>query len=252
MLAFRPAVLLVLCLGATPAPPATSPDFCDPSLTYSRTDPYGYFPRPGRCEGRFRRRNTGERFIIAGYVSGSHAFSVSSARTVRLSWPEIGGDSVQIRAISLDPNVPYRMDTRAGGSFREFRWPTEVLRAVRLDGGELGLQATLRQGPREARHPVLVPLRIGDAADPAPRLVIHSVEALREVHLAIRDPRTRREAMPPVLAKKWVSGLQPVEIPIPPTLSPGRYRVEVSAVTMAGAHLTADAVILVPALPNAP
>jgi hypothetical protein len=215
---------------------------------------YGYFARLGRCEGRFRKRNYGDSFIIAGYVSGARNVSVSSAPRIRLSWAEAGADTVKIRAISISPSVAYQMDTRVGVPIREFVWPTEILRALRLNIGVLGIRASVAQGPAGRRESVLIPVRVdGPAADPTLRLVIYSRFALKEVYLSIRDPRTGQLVLRPTLAKTTASALQPFEVALPAQVPSGRYHVEVGATLATEGHpVTADAVVLIPARGNAP
>lgn len=254
MFASRLALLIMIfCLGAGFAPDRTSPEFCDSSLTYTRTDAYGYFARPGRCEGRFRKRNSGDFFFIAGYISGTRTVSVSSTRAIRLSWPRTGANTVKIRANSLLPSVPYQMDTRVASPIQEFSWPTDVLRGLRLDIGVLGLRASVVQGPPERRDSVLIPVRVidGTAPESTPRLVIYSVSALKEIHLSIRDPQTQRLLLRPTISTS-VPALQPYEIAIPAELPPGRYHAEIGAILASGAPATADADILVPARADAP
>lgn len=252
MLPSRSNLLLIFCLSTGSALHTTSPEFCDRSLTYSPRDPYGYSARQGRCEGRYRTQNAGEPFIIAGYVSGARTFSVPSAPTVRLSWPDVGGDSVKIRASSLNGAVPYQMDTRVRASVHEFRWPTEILRAVRLNGEELGIRASIVRSSGEERDSLLIPLSINAVEDLTPHLVIYSVRALRITYLSIRDPRTEQLVVPPAVVTTAVSAPQRFLISLPAVLPTGRYHVEVSAITVDGRPATADAQILIPARPNAP
>lgn len=252
---FRALCMLSLTLVATPVPQSAEAqaNFCDPALTYSRGDSEGYRLRAGRCEGRYRTRNSGESFAIVGYISGQWAFTPRAVRQIQLTWPASDGSAVRIQAISLNPLIPYRMDTRVGPPAQVFAWPTEVLRAVDLTGESLGLRAWATSGPGGKGDSVLVPLRIANSgSDPALRVVIYSVRVLNDVRLAVRHPQTGRIIVPATLKASRLSGGRPFEVSLPATLPPGRYRIEISATQTDGVPASDSAMVLVPPAADAP
>lgn len=217
------------------------PEYCDPVLIPDG-EPYAYLPREGRCEGLYQRTSSGVPFQIVGFIEGPALFSSRRDRII-VSWREYPGTHVRMRAISLDPAVPYRMDTRRPIADRTFLWPTRILRGVELDESMVGFFAWRISG----RDSVLIPVQTSaNSVGITTRVMIYSTSDIKKVWLTLSDPVTGRIVRHPTVARIHISAFERFELEIPSSVPANRYRVEVSAVLDDGRPATARANVQLP------
>lgn len=232
-------MLVVLSLGVTASSASRAGTFCDPTLAPTR-DSYAYVSRGERCEGLYRRRSSGEPFLIVGFVDGEFKFT-PPVDPLAITWRARSGEAVRLRAATYDPEIPYRMDTRRVMADGRFNWPTDVLRGVRLDGSAIAIRAWQIESIGNRQDSVLIPVRLLPSNQQNTNVIIVSTHHLESISLRISEPASGRDIIPPQLIHRGVSSLEITGIPIPRPLPPGRYRVEVGGIPDDGLPFT-DAV----------
>jgi len=151
--------LWLAALALVAASSAAAPSHCDPSLAPSTNHPFGYAERGDRCEGVYIRAVGGTTLALLSFTVAFNAVDPDSGQPLVIEWPAPPGTrDVQLRALSMQRRLFYRMDTsiRAGSTL--YRWPTEVLAAVKLKRADIGFLGWTRLALGGAEQDVLLPL----------------------------------------------------------------------------------------------
>jgi len=246
-----PALLAgVMCCSAVMADPVRAQAVpCDPSLSPSSSDPWGYRVRGDRCEGIYAQPVAGTPLIVASFTERFDTFDPDSVTGLVLRWPVAGSSSVRIRAIALRRRFYYRMDAEQPAAAGSWDWPADLISALGLSRPELGVVAWTRQTAGNTERDVHFPLRIG--RDPAAAenaeymLVVMPQVELTEVYVSValmdetgRPVRWLRDEEP--LGYGYYPADRPVEIPVARPEEPGLYRVQIGARIRSGGSLASE------------
>ena len=237
------ALLMVFPLAARsgngPTRPAQS-GHCDPYLPVSRDDPFGYRVRGDRCEGIYVQQITATPLIVASFGQLDIPQPVPPNSTLLVEW-DPGAAGVRLRASSLKPKTYYRMDSRQPADSRSYRWPTDVLSALKLTAREIGIVAWAEQNVGNAVRNVYLPIRVGrrtDGRESVYELVLIPGDELTEVYVALSSIAADGKRVPVSAAKPLQYGFYPagrsIRIPVGPLPHAGNYLVEIGATLRGG------------------
>jgi hypothetical protein len=250
--------VVALCLIALPmvfAPAARSGNgadaavqsgHCDPYLPVSRDNPFGYRVRGDRCEGIYVQQITATPLIVASFGQLDVPQSLAPNGTLLVEW-DPGAAGVRLRASSLKPKTYYRMDSRQPADSRSYRWPTDVLSALKLTAGDIGIVAWVEQKVGDTLRNVYLPIRVGR---PVPgreityELVLVPGDELSEVYVALSSVAADGTRVPVSPAKPLKYGFYPagrsIRIPVGPLPHAGDYLVEIGATLRRGGAVSQE------------
>ncbi len=158
-------LVLLVCLQASMA---AGQDVCDAGLRPTPGSELGYRHRGDRCEGIYVAKRSAA-FDVVSFTRGSAEFDVAESPNLVIRWNpplETGArrDSLHIRASSLRPLGParlhYRLDVASAAASGSYLWPTNILRALELQAGDLGLLAWQRRPVGGTEGDVYLPLTL--------------------------------------------------------------------------------------------
>ena len=210
---------------------------CDPYLPVSTDNPFGYRLRGGRCEGVYIQPVSVTPLIVASF--GQINVPELPAELL-IEWAPAGRE-VRLRGMSSKPKAYYRMDSRQPAKARSYRWPADVLTALKLSTKDIGVVAWTEEKTGNTVRDVYRPVRIGRA--PAGRenvyeLVLIPGNELSEVFVALSSLRADGQRVPTSDPKPLKYGFYPagrsIRIPVGPVLKPGNYLVEIGATLRGG------------------
>jgi len=237
-------VMAVFCVvGLTAVSVPATNVHCDRSLPISLDNPFGYRLRVDRCEGLYVQPVAVTPLMVAsfGRIQIPEALPVGGALLVE--WmPESG--TVRLRAHSLKSKTYYRMDSRQPDGSRAYRWPTDVLRALKLTAKDVGMVAWTERNIGGASRMVYLPVRVGQSPAPGEdvyELVLVPGNELSEVFVVlsnIRDGQRAQVTDPKPLRYGFYPAGRSIRIPIGPLPRPGTYVVEIGATLRGGGALS--------------
>jgi len=147
------------------APNVTAP--CDSTLKTRASDPLSYRQRGDRCEGVYGQEISSSDLLVASLVESFETIDDTSALPLRVEWTPPEGEAVALRAYSIKPGLFYRMETSRPIAASPYLWPANVLQALRIGTGDIGVTGSASPMLGGVRREVLVPLRIGHRKAPA-------------------------------------------------------------------------------------
>jgi hypothetical protein len=219
---------------------AAGPPQCDRYLPVSMDNPFGYRLRGDRCEGIYIQPVTVTPLFVASFGQINLPELLTANAELLIEWAPAGGE-VRLRATSSKPKAYYRMDSRQPANARSYRWPADVLTALKLSTKDIGVVAWTEEKSGNTVRDVYRPVRIGRA--PAGReniyeLVLVPGNELSEVFIALSSVRLDGQRVPLSDPKPLKYGFYPagrsIRIPIGPVLKPGTYLVEIGATLRGG------------------
>lgn len=219
---------------------------CDPRLMPQAADPLAYGRRGERCEGLYLNEvaGTGGLSIVA-FTSVSRPFAIKAGEPIRLEWSAPPASAVALRAVSLRPDMYYRMDSSRPAGSTSFDWPSDVVTRLKLKSDELGLVAWTPSKLADRSEDVYIPLRVAGpplATDAPGEYVVVVVPGapLRELFVSLSAVDESGKSLTELLSDAPLKhGPYPAEYPIPVRLpkltTAGLYRLELNAVLKQGA-----------------
>ena len=155
----------VLALAAGMGIAQAADGMCDRTLSSPPDDVQGYRARGDRCEGRYLRNVTSTTLWPVSFTEVFEPFDASKDKVVQVTWPiRPRMKEVALRAESVKRRVYYRMDTRRPAVDRKFSWPTDVLWALGMASGDLGVLAWTTEPVASVSRVVYLPVRVTRAA----------------------------------------------------------------------------------------
>ena len=242
----RPLRACALVLAAHLALGESGP--CDPHLLQPAGNPYGYRLRGDRCEGVYVQEVSGAPFVVASWTESFQDYDLTSKRPLIIEWQSLrGGGNVRLRAQSLRHRLYYRMDALRPSGSRSFAWPSDLLGALNISKGEVGIVATTRGLVGETERDIYLPLRIGQggkaAAPGSYQLVLLPGAELKEVFItltAVTGNKSRILKDSEAVRYGYYPAERPVEIPISGVRAQGFYHFEVGATLKSGGASSAE------------
>lgn len=238
-------LLAVLCLFSLPIAFAQAAEHCDRYLPVSHRDPFGYRMRGDRCEGVYVQQVASTPLVVASFGRLAVPDVLTANGALLVEWTPVAGE-VRLRAHSLKPRTYYRMDHRQPRGARSYRWPTDVLAALKLTRREIGIVALLEQKVGRSTREVYVPVRINT---PAARGAVHELvlvpgNELSEVFVALSlvaadGKRSEVSAAKPLRYGFYPAG-RSIRIPVGPIARPGTYLLEIGATLRNGGAVSRE------------
>lgn len=253
MLIFPLRKLLAIAVVLPACAAAMAQTFCDASLAPSSNHPYRYIQRGDRCEGVYIQAVAGTVLTLLSFTGSLGEIHLASGRPLLLEWPAPPGDrDVQLRALSMQRRLFYRMDTSVRAGATRYEWPTDGLVAVKLAPADLGLVGFTRLIIGGAEQEVLLPLSAGQsagirAAPSAYTLLLRPAVGLSELFVSVtalgpdgRGAQGGAQSVAP--ARELGYGLYPadalIEVPIAVPRERGLYGVHLGAKQRSGGSTT--------------
>ena len=149
---------------------------------------------------------------MVGYVAGVPWIGAAESGDLLLHWPQVTREVVSLRATSLRWRTFYRMNADSRGEAGSFRWPTEVLKGLRLEGDDVGLTALTVLSAQGGDVRILLPLSVGrDEADTSyanPTIILMGDADLEEIQMAAYPLSRSRWSRPlsPIRSGVFVAG----------------------------------------------
>lgn len=238
--------LAVLCLITLSVGFTRAAEHCDRYLPVSLGNPFGYRMRGDRCEGVYVQQVASTPLIVASFGRLSVPDTLSAGGTLLVEWPAHGRE-VRLRAQSLKPKTYYRMDHRQPAGARSYRWPTDVLAALKLTRRDIGIVAVTEEKVGGSTREVYVPVRIGaplPARDANYELVLVPGNELSEVFVALSRVAADGKRSEVSAAKPLRFGFYPagrsIRIPVGPIAGPGTYLLEIGATLRDGGAVSRE------------
>src|SRR5207302_1919418 len=100
-----------------------------------------YQDRSDRCEGLYTLKVSGGTLSVVGFGQSLSGIDWDKIPQIGLSWRGPAGQPVRLRALSLQPRIPFRMDSARPADKENFQWDTKILRRTKLSGSDLALAA---------------------------------------------------------------------------------------------------------------
>jgi len=227
------ALLVVVCLAARVAL-GQGAEHCDRNLEVSREDPFGYRMRVDRCEGVYVQQVSSTPLVVASFGTLDLPETFGAGGALVVEWAKQAG-SIRLRAQSLKPRTYYRMDRQQRGNVSSYRWPTDVLAALKLTQRDIGVVAFTGS--------IYVPVRIGKRGARPYELVIIPGSELAEVFVAVSrvngDTRTEVAPAQPLRRGFYPAG-RAVRIPVNRPAQPGTYVIEIGATLRDGGAVSRE------------
>lgn len=163
-----------------------------------------------------------------------------------VSWPARGRGPVRLRACGLRPRMYYRMDSAPPAESASYRWPADVLNALRIGIHEIGVVAWTRMEVGSTSRDVFLPVSIGDpVSDRSYDLLVLPGDEFSEIFVSLtavsqegQPERVIWKARP--LRYGYYPAGRPVPIRINRPAAHGVYRVELAGLLRAGGSTTQE------------
>jgi hypothetical protein len=237
--------LAVFCLVTLPVAFTQASEHCDRYLPVSRQDPFGYRMRGDRCEGVYVQQVASTPLVVASFGRLAIPDVLTANGALLVEWPPVAGE-VRLRAHSLKPRTYYRMDHRQKAGARSYRWPTDVLSALKLTRRDIGIVAFMEQKVGSSTREVYLPVRINmpAARGAVYELVLVPGNELREVFVALSRVAADGKRSEVSAAKPLRYGFYPagrsIRIPVGPIARPGTYLLEIGATLRDGGAVSRE------------
>lgn len=150
---------LLLLIANLSRPTSAQGSHCDPNLQQTGGDPNGYRLRGDRCEGVYIRE-VGGTTVVASMTEYVEDFNPTASRSLRVEWTAPGNGNVRLRAYSLRHRLYYQMDSLRPTGNSSYDWPTDLLSALKLTKGDLGIVALTSYQVGNNQREVYLPVRI--------------------------------------------------------------------------------------------
>jgi hypothetical protein len=241
-------LFLVFQLGQS-SPVSAAENLCDPNLPRPSGDPLGYQLRDDRCEGRYIQEVASTVLITVSLTESFEDYDLNSNEDLIVEWIVPKDQKVHLRAQGLRPRLYYRMDTARNPGSKAYRWPIDILRALSIPRGDIGVVAWARYSMSGVGQDIYLPLRIRQKQQAvqsgAYRIVLWPGKELAEVFVSLAT--VKADGSPGNFIKDGEAlnyGYYPaergIEFEIPKPEKPGIYYLEIGATLRSGGVVTIE------------
>jgi hypothetical protein len=248
------ALGIALFLAVASGQAAAQAPECEKGLDPQSDSPYGYGPRGDRCEGMYIRQVGGTTLAIVSLTREFERYDPVSDERLYLAWSPPGAPTLRIQVRGIQPDLYFGMDAQRPAANGFYAWPTSLLAPLRILQPDIGVLAWTRIGVGEDSLQVYLPVSITRAKRgpqaTSLKLVVYPVAELRELYLSVAGVTSDGRPAPAGLImdrEPQLQGYYPPERPIRltlPSLAPGLYRVEASAILLDGTPADAEAILV--------
>jgi hypothetical protein len=245
---FLVLLLLLLFQFGQALPVSAAEDPCDPDLPRPSDDPLGYQLRDDRCEGRYDF-DRGGTIQIRSLTESFEDYNLKSGEDLIVEWSVPKDQKVHLRVQGLKPSVRYRMDAIRSPGSTSYRWPVDILRALNILRGDIGVVAWARYSMNGVGRDVYLPLQIRQTQQAVQsgvyRVVLWPDRELAEVFVSLAT--VKADGSPGNFIKDGEAlnyGYYPaergIEFEIPKPERPGIYYLELGATLRSGGVITIE------------
>jgi hypothetical protein len=237
---FLPRLFLILAL-VTPIYAQENP--CDPTLVGKPGDPLGYSLRDDRCEGRYET-DISTVMLVRSFTGFFEDYDLNSGDDLIIEWTSPPGQKqVWIRAQSLNPDLPFQMDTIRPPGNVTYHWPTDILSSLRIFRDALGVIAFTRYPVVGKDRDIVIPIQIKQkstsAGSSAFRVVMVCGREITEVLVSLAPIETSGVLGNFIFKKKplgynFYPAEEPIEFLLPLLQHPGLYFLAIRATLKSG------------------
>lgn len=228
-------------------PTSAQGSHCDPNLQQTGGDPNGYRLRGDRCEGVYVR-GVGGTTVVVSLTEYVEDFNPAASRSLRVEWTAPGNGNVRLRAYSLRHRLYYQMDSLRPTGNSSYDWPTDLLSALKLTKGDLGIVALTSYQVGNSKREVYLPVRIKQQSatgkSSGNQLVLLPDTELDNVFISLAP--VMKDGSLGASIKNWALGRgfypagRGIKITIPQVKIPGMYFLKVGATFKAGGSSTKE------------
>jgi hypothetical protein len=178
------AVVVGTTFASQPVP--SEQGVCNPRVKASAS-PNGYRWRDDRCEGLYAETVATQPL----WLSGLQCQNISFSNDLSLAWPSppTSATSVEVRAVSVNPDVLYRMDRLQRVSNTQYNWSSGLRRAVGLAGSEVAVFAVTPPLAETGPH-LYLPIRT-HATECSLEAVLQTSVELRDIRVGVNNLKRR-------------------------------------------------------------
>lgn len=211
-------------------------------------NPYAYRQRGDRCEGIYIQEVSGAPLVIASWTESFPDYDLHSKQPLMIEWQGLRGTGdVRLRAQGLRRRLYYRMDTLRPSGSKSFAWPSDLLSALNIAKGDVGIVGMTRGLVGQAEREIYLPLRIGQGGKATRtgnyQLVLLPGADLKEVFISLTALNGSKRSLlkdgEPV-GYGYYPAERPIEIPISGAQARGLYHLEIGATLKSGGAAAAE------------
>jgi hypothetical protein len=193
--------------------------------------------------------------LVASFTIAFEDYDLASGKPLRVEWPQVGEQEIQLRARGLRWKLYYRMDTVRQGQEPSFTWPTSLLAALNIPQHDVGIMGWTRYTMGNTERQLYLPLRITQTGGKPGKNIYHLVlfpgVELQEVFVSLAT--VNEDGQPASFlqdGKPLRSGFYPAQRRIDVSLAgfprPGFYYVEIGATLQRGGATSVEFVMYHP------
>lgn len=236
---------LWLCVSWPAAQPAAKENHCDPDLQHHRDNPLGYRLRQDRCEGIYIKEVVSKTLMVVSLTKSFEDYDLSTGKELLIKWTTPGKCNIYLRAQSLRRRLHYRMDTSRAPQPTQYKWPLEILAALKIVRNDIGVIGWTTYTINGTDRKVYIPLRIMQQTEKFPSesyaLVLLPGRELKEVFVSLAPLKADGNTGPFITDGKALGyGYYPAgrgfAIPIHGIKKPGIYYLEIGATLKSGGN----------------
>ncbi len=177
-----------------PLPVYAQENPCDPDLDQSATDQLGYRLRGERCEGRYIQEVGSTILFPVSLTEFFEDYDLNSDEDLIIEWTVPTNQPVHLRAQGLRQRLYYRMDTVCSSDNPSYRWSTDILAALEISHGDLGITGWISYSVGENNREMYIPLRVrqqGEAKQIGTyQMILWPGKELTEVYISLATVNT--------------------------------------------------------------
>ena len=186
LIVFIPVLLFSSGLKAEPNPACSETLFemSDPN------DPLGYKVRGERCEGRYLN-TSGSYLHVVSFTQFFESYNPESKKDLTIDWSFPATKPLFIRAVAVAPSLYYRMDTQVTKGDTLYRWPIDILSALKINDKKLGVIAWMNIKLADQIRRVHIPIKISQTKAvnilKSLTVIIQSASPLSETYYSLSE-----------------------------------------------------------------
>jgi hypothetical protein len=207
-------------------------------------DPLGYKERGDRCEGVYIRPS-GSFLQVVSFTQYFESYHLGSSNELIVEWNFPTKKPLFIRAFGIKPDTYYRMDTLVPIGEKHYRWPSNVLEALKIGSGELGVIGWIKIKINKEVKLVHIPLAVRqttvNAVSKKYEVVFQSASRMNEAYYSLanmdfegRMIRMIVDGSP--LEQGFYPPMQGTRFSIENIPEPGLYLLQITAIQKSGVN----------------
>lgn len=216
---------------------------CDKQLEQQAYGAHGYRQRGDRCEGLYAKPVGGTTLWVASLTEYFEDFDAASGQQLIVDWSPPESSVVQLRADGIRRNLYYRMESRRLAGSDSYRWPSDVLAALKIRRDDIGIVGWTRYQLGGIERDVYVPLRISQQhpADQCSTTLVVLLPGVKLEEVSVSLASLDTDGQPVTWIRKdrplgygYYPAERPIKIPVTELAAPGVYYLGISAKLASG------------------